>query len=91
MALKLIPVLIHAPKEVSTPVDIEHHSFALLAPPFIKVSPHLNPFRLENTAISSPLPPFLTSYFINAVMPELCYECVRSFRETFLRYRDFVN
>lgn len=91
MALKLIPVLIHAPKEVSTPMYIEHYSFALLAPPSIKVSPHLNPFRLEKAAIPSPLPPFLAPYFINAVMPELCYKCVCSFGETFLRYRDFVD
>lgn len=91
MTLKLIPVFIYAPKEVGTPVYIEHYSFALLALPSIKVSPHLNPFGLEKAAISSPLPPFLASYFVNAVMPELCYKCVCSFRETFLRYRDLVN
>lgn len=46
MALKLIPMFIHAPKEVCTPVYIEHDSFALLALSSIKISPHLNPFRL---------------------------------------------
>lgn len=72
MALKLIPVLIHAPEEVGTPVYVEHYSFALRALPSIKVPPHLNPFRLQNATISSPLPPLLTSYFVNAMVPELC-------------------
>ena len=80
MALKLIPVLIHASEEVGTPMYVEHYSFPLLALPSIKVPPHLNPFRLQTATVSSPLPPLLASYFVNAMMAELCYNCVCSFR-----------
>lgn len=69
MALKLIPMFIHAPKEVGTPVYIEHDSLALVALPSIKIPPHLNPFRFQDAAAPSPLPPFLASYFVNAMVP----------------------
>lgn len=69
MALKLIPMFIYAPKEVGTSMYIEHDSFALLALPPIEIPPHLNPFRLQDAAASTPLPPFLAPYFVNAMVP----------------------
>lgn len=69
MALKLIPMFIYAPKEVGTPMYIEHDSSALLALPPVQISPHLNPFRLQGAAVSTPLPPLLPSYFVNATVP----------------------
>ena len=68
MALELIPMFVHASKEVGTPMYIKHYSFALLAPPFIKVSPHLDPLCLQDAVVSTPLPPFLASYSVNPMM-----------------------
>lgn len=69
MALELIAVFIDTPKEVGSPMYIEHDPLALFAFPSIKVSPHLNPLGLQGAAVSSPLPPFLSSYLVNAMVP----------------------
>lgn len=69
VALKLIPMFIHAPKEVGAPMHIENDSFALFALPSFKISPHLNPLRLQDASIPSPLPPFFASYFVDAMVP----------------------
>ena len=91
MTLKLISMFIDTPEEVGTPVYVEHDSFAHFALSSIEISPHLYPLRLQDTTVSSPLPPILASHFIHAMVPELCYNCVCSSREAFLGYADFVD
>lgn len=62
-------MFVNAPKEVGTPVYIEHDSFALFAFPLIEISSHLNPLSRQGATVSSPLPPFLASHFVNAMVP----------------------
>lgn len=71
MPLHLIAMLICAPKEVCPTVHIQHDpsSFIICPLPLMSIRPHLNPFGLQLTPWSSPLPPLLPTYFLYTMVP----------------------
>jgi len=81
MSLQLVPMLIHATKEVGTTMHIQHDSLALLPTrlPLRVIPPHLNPFSLECAAFPPPLPPFLPPNFVDAMVSQLGDQRIRSF------------
>jgi hypothetical protein len=63
MTLHLVAMLINGTEVVSTTMDVEDDTIALVvgSDSIIVVLTHLNPFTLKGNLGSSPLPPFLTS------------------------------
>ena len=73
MSLKLVSVLVHAAKEIGTPMDVEHdppRRFLGSFPLFI-ITAHLNPISPERGAWSAPLPPRLSSEQLDSFRAEL--------------------
>lgn len=93
MPLHLVAMFIHAAKEVRAAMDVQHDPLALspgLLPPRV-MSPHLDPFCLWYSSISSPLPPLASSDSINALMTQLRDQQIsRPFHTSFRDY-DFVH
>lgn len=91
--MHLVSMLIHASKEVRSTMYVEHDTLCFGArhmSPRI-VPSHLDPFRLEYTSFSPPLPPFLTPYLINSSVSQLCDDCICRLANDTLRYCDLFN
>jgi hypothetical protein len=93
VSLQLISVLVDTAKKVRSTMYIEHDSFPLLPtrfPPGI-VSSHLNPFCLQCTSLSPPLPPLLTPNLIHASVSKLSNDSVSRFRDAVFCYCGFLD
>lgn len=86
-------MFIYASKKIGTTVYIQHDSLAIVIAcfPLSIIPPHFNPFSLQCTPISSPLPPLLTSHLVHTMMSQLSNERICSLRYGILRYSDFVS
>jgi len=86
-------MLIYAPKEVRSSVHIQHDLFPFVSPlfPRIVIPSHLNPLRLQYSPFPPPLPPFTSSYPIDAFMTQLCNESVGRCCNRDLRYGALVH
>ena len=85
-------MLINAPEKVSASMDIEHYSLAIflrLSPLFI-VRLRLHPFCLEIAPLSAPLPPFVASNLVDALVAQLCDDCICSIIDCLLGDCDFL-
>ena len=93
MSLQLVSMLIYATEEVCSTMYIEHDPFAFFPGRFSlsMISLHLDPFSLQCTAFSSPLPPLLPSNLIDPVVAQLNNDRLRGFKYAVLGYRDFVD
>lgn len=93
MSLQLISVLVDTAKEIGSAMYIEHYSLPLLPtrfPPGV-VSSHFNPFCLQCTFLSSPLPPIFTPKLVHASVSKLSNDSISRFRDAVLRYCDFID
>ena len=86
-------MLIHTAKKVGTAMHVEHDPFAFLSTgiPLCMIPPHFNPLSLQCAVISSPLPPLLSSNFVDAMMSQLSSYSFCCSRYALLRYGDFIN
>ena len=93
MSLHLIAMFIHAPKEVGPPVHVKHDAFRLCPRLFSfgMVPPHLDPFCLQRSIVSPPLPPMLSTYSINAMPAQLRSNSVCRFTQTLFGYLDLFD
>lgn len=72
---------------------IQHDPFAFLSRRFslCMIPLHLDPFGLECASVSPPLPPFLASNLVNAVVSKLSNDRVRSLEDACLGHSNFVD
>jgi hypothetical protein len=93
MSLHLIPMLVHATKEVSATMHIQHNPLPRIARPLplMIICSHLNPFCVQFTSRPAPLPPGFSTHFLNPMVTQLPLYYFRCLCDEFLRNIDLVH
>ena len=88
MPLHLIPVFFNAAEEIASAVHIQHDSVALAAHslPLIIVCSHLDPFCLQRTVVTAPLPPLPATHLLYTIFAEIRDDGICGFRNKLWRY-----
>jgi len=94
MPLHLVAVFVDAAEEIGAAVYVEHDAVTLGDVQLLSsvmVLSHLNPFSLQRSSFSAPLPPRCSAHGLDTPRSELCVDALRRPLELRRRYFHFFG